>query len=128
MIRNLPPWCGIGVVVCALASPAYAQRAVGGQIPPVKQVAAARHGELHGLVQDDRGQPLAGAIVSALGSTSAFAISDNEGRFTLRDLPPGPYLLRAHLQEYVPSRGRIIQISPDARNTSTIALSRRLDA
>ena len=128
MIRNLPPWCGIGVVVCALASPAYAQRTVTAQIPPVKQVAAARHGELHGLVQDDRGQPLAGAIVSAFGSTSAFAISDNEGRFTLRDLPPGPYLLRAHLQEYVPSRGRIIQISPDARNTSTIALTRQPDA
>jgi TonB dependent receptor-like, beta-barrel/Carboxypeptidase regulatory-like domain len=127
MIRILG-WCGVGVVICATASPALAQRAVTSPVSPVRQVAAARHGELHGFVQDEKGLPLSGAIVSALGSTSAFAISDRDGRFTFRDLPAGPYLVRAHLQAYVPSRGRIIQISPDARNTSTIELTRRLEA
>lgn len=126
MIRILPLF-GIGVVVCAAASPAFAQRAFMPSVAPVKQVAAARHGELHGVVQDDQGQPLSGAIVSALGSTSAFAVSDREGHFTFRDLEPGPYLIRAHLQEYVPSRGRIIQINGDARNMSTIELTRRPD-
>src|SRR6185369_17300577 len=114
-------WCGAGVVVCAVASPAFAQRASVAQAAPVSKVAAARLADLHGLVQDEHGQPLSGAIVSALGSTSAFAISDADGRFTLRELPPGPYLLRAHLQEYAPSRGRIVQVNADARNTSTIA-------
>jgi hypothetical protein len=85
-------------------------------------------GELHGLVEDEKGQPLSGAIVSAFGSTSAFAISDSNGRFAFRELPPGPYLVRAHLQEYVPSRGRIVQVNADARNISTIALTRRADA
>jgi TonB dependent receptor/Carboxypeptidase regulatory-like domain len=122
MVRILL-WCGVGVVVCATASPAFAQRAT---TPPgaVTRVAATRLCDLRGLVQDDQGQPLAGAIVSALGSTSAFAISDRGGRFALRDLPAGPYLVRAHLQEYIPSRGRIVQVTPDGRNTSTIALSR----
>jgi carboxypeptidase family protein/TonB-dependent receptor-like protein len=127
MIRVLR-WCGAGIVVCAVASPALAQRAYSPQAAPISQVAAARLGELHGLVEDEKGQPLSGAIVSALGSTSAFAISDSNGRFTFRELPPGPYLIRAHLLEYVPSRGRIVQINADARNTSTIALTRRADA
>jgi len=127
MIRVLR-WCGAGVVVCAVASPAFAQRASVAQAAPVSKVAAARLADLHGLVQDEHGQPLSGAIVSALGSTSAFAISDADGRFTLRELPPGPYLVRAHLQEYVPSRGRIVQVNADSRNTSTIALTRRADA
>src|SRR5262245_33909469 len=126
MIRILR-WCGAGVVVCAVASPAFAQRASLPQLAPVSQIAAARLGELHGLVEDEKGQPLSGAIVSALGSTSAFAISDSNGRFTFRELPPGPYLIRAHLQEYIPSRGRIVQVNADARNTSTIALTRRGD-
>lgn len=122
-------WCGIGVVLCAAASPASAQqRAATPPRLPVGQIAAAHQAELYGLVEDEHGQPLAGAIVSALGSTSAFAISDGEGRFVFRDLPPGPYLIRAHLQQYVPSRGRIVQVVPDAKNSSTIALTRQPDA
>jgi hypothetical protein len=115
VIRILLKWCGVGIVVCAVASPASAQRAVNPKVPPITRVAAAHNAELHGLVQDAHGQPLRGAIVSALGATSAFAISDQDGRFAFRDLPPGPYLLRAHLQEYVPSRGRIVQVSADAQ-------------
>jgi hypothetical protein len=119
--------CGVGIVMCATASPAFAQRATAPPVAALTHVAAAGLCDLRGLVQDDQGQPLAGAIVSALGSTSVFAVSDRDGRFTLRDLPAGPYLVRAHLQEYIPSRGRIVQVTPDGRNTSTIALTRRAD-
>ena len=49
--------------------------------------------ELRGTVVDDRSLPLAGAVISALGGTSAFAVSDRNGRFTLRELPAGPYLV-----------------------------------
>ena len=45
---------------------------------------------------------LSGAVVSALGSTSAFAVSNEDGHFTFRNLPAGPYLVRAHLQNYLP--------------------------
>ncbi len=38
---------------------------------------------------------------------------------------PGPYLIRVHLQNYLPSRGRIIQVSADGRTMSTIELTRR---
>ena len=126
MIRVLLS-CGVGVVVFATDSPAFAQRAAVPPVSAVTHVAAARLCDFRGLVQDDGGQPLAGAIVSALGSTSAFAVSDRAGRFTFRDLPAGPYLVRAHLQEYVPSRGRIVQVTPDGRNTSTIELTRRAE-
>ena len=82
---------------------------------------------MHGIVLDGRGQPLAGAVISALGSTSAFAVSDKNGRFTLRDLQSGPYLVRAHLQGYVPNRARIVQVTSSAADI-TIALTRVQDA
>lgn len=90
----------------------------------VSQIASA-HGELQGVVIDDVGEPLAGAVVSALGSTTAFAVTDRAGRFTFRTLPPGPYLVRAHLQGYVPGRGRIIQVNTAGRALSSISLARR---
>ena len=91
-------------------------------------MAAVAEADFRGLVLDERGQPLAGAVVSALGVTTAFAISDPEGRFAFRNLPFGPYLVRAHLQGYVPARGRIIQVDQSTRGVSTIALTRLGDA
>ncbi|HEY6361052.1 MAG TPA: TonB-dependent receptor, partial [Vicinamibacterales bacterium] len=46
-------------------------------------------------------------------------------RFAFRNLTPGPYLVRAHLQGYVPERGRIIQVNAGIRNGSTLSLTRR---
>lgn len=127
MVR-MNSWCCVGFALCAAtASPAHAQL-TSAQIPPVRVASATRHGELRGLVQDDRGQPVVGAVVSAVGSTSAFAVSGEDGRFTFRSLPAGPYLVRAHLQEFLPARGNLVQVAPDAKNATTIALSRRLDA
>ncbi|HLG55792.1 MAG TPA: TonB-dependent receptor [Vicinamibacterales bacterium] len=128
MIR-IGSWFYVGVIVCAAASTAHAQLALKPQVRPISQITpVVRHGELHGIVQDERAQPVAGAVVSAVGSTSAFAVSDREGRFTFRNLAPGPYLVRAHLQEYLPARGHVVQVSPDARNATTIALTKRSEA
>lgn len=111
--------CGIGV------SPAFAQLALRSELPHVQQVAlTTAHGELHGVVHDSHGQPLRGAVVSALGTTTAFAVSDREGRYAFRDLPPGPYLIRAHLQGYLPERGHIVQVNADAQASWIIALTR----
>lgn len=81
--------------------------------------------EVGGVVTDPGGQPLAGAVVSALGSTSVYAVSDRAGRFLLRGLNPGPYLVRAHLQGYVPARGRLVQVGTTPRDSMTITLQKR---
>ncbi|MGH9349922.1 MAG: carboxypeptidase-like regulatory domain-containing protein, partial [Vicinamibacterales bacterium] len=113
----------VAVVVCVAGFVAQAPA----QVPPIAAVAqiAVAHGELQGVVTDDRGEPLAGAVVSALGSTTAFAVTDAAGRFAFRTLPPGPYLVRAHLQGYVPPQARVIQVNSAGRATSAIALARR---
>jgi hypothetical protein len=111
------------VWLAGVVTPAYAQLAR--SLPDsVSQVAAA-HGELQGIVTDDRGAPLAGAVVSALGSSTAFAITDRAGRFTFRTLAPGPYLVRAHLNGYTPARGRVVQVNGAARAMSSLVLARR---
>lgn len=123
-------WSCVGVLAClAVSSSVYAQLL---PKPPASSsnasVSAFRHGELRGVVEDEAGKPVAGAVVSAVGSTSVFAVSGPDGRFTFRNLPAGPYLVRAHLQQYLPARGRLVQVTPDARNTTTISLIRRSDA
>src|SRR5688500_11116228 len=94
----------LAAVMCVVApaAPAFAQFRA--QPQAIAQVAVLPHAELHGTVLDDLGEPLAGAVVSALGSTTAFAVSDGGGRFAFRSLPYGPYLVRAHLQGYLPPR------------------------
>ena len=82
-------------------------------------------GSIQGNVQDEQGAPVAGAMVSALGATTAFAVSDRSGRFELRSLSPGPYLVRAHLSGFVASRGQVIDVRPSARASSSIALASR---
>ena len=82
-------------------------------------------GDLHGVVRDDRGEPLVGAVVSALGATSVFAVSDQAGRFAFRGLPIGPYLVRVHLRGYLPARSRVIQVNSGTKNASNIVLARQ---
>jgi hypothetical protein len=92
------------------------------QLQPVAHVAALAAGSIQGLVQDEKGAPVAGAMVSALGSSTAFAVTDRGGRFEMRTLSPGPYLLRAHLSGFVASRGQVVDVHPSARASSNIAL------
>jgi hypothetical protein len=114
----------VAAVVCLAGFTVRASAQVPPPIAAVAQVAAA-HGELQGIVTDDRGDPLAGAVVSALGSTTAFAVTDRAGRFAFRTLPPGQYLVRAHLKGYIPPRARILHVNSAARTTSEIALAHR---
>src|SRR5579864_951499 len=74
------------------------------------RLASLAPGGIQGLVMDEAGAPIAGAVVSALGSNSAFAVTDRVGHFELKGLPPGPYLIRAHLAGYVASRGQIVRV------------------
>jgi protocatechuate 3,4-dioxygenase beta subunit len=90
----------------------------------VMQIAAATTGVITGHVLDERGRPLADAVVSAVGGSTSFAVSDRAGQFTLRALMPGPYLVRAHLDGYVSARQTIVTVRPAARATSTFTLRR----
>src|ERR1700730_1782440 len=92
------------------------------QIRAITHVASMAAGSIQGTVQDEKGAPVAGAMVSALGSSTAFAVTDRSGRFELRTLSPGPYLLRAHLSGFVASRGQVVDVRPSARSSSALAL------
>jgi hypothetical protein len=128
MIRFSTRWCVLGFMVCAAASsPAFAQRVVRPQLQPASLITSNLAGELYGTIEDDNGHPLAGAVVSALGATTVFAVTDRDGRFSFRGLPAGPYLVRAHLQGYTPARGRVIQVSPGGRAAHTFALVRNTE-
>jgi hypothetical protein len=52
------------------------------------------------------------------------AVTDRIGRFELRSLTPGAYLLRAHLTGFVASRGQLIEVRPSTRVSSAIAVRR----
>src|SRR5262252_3954062 len=98
------------LVLLCLATLAVAQSTP--DVRPVAHIASLASGSIQGIVQDERGVPIAGATVSALGPTPAFAVSDRGGRFELRTLSPGPYLVRAHLSGFVASRAQIIEVRP----------------
>jgi len=124
MTRICTRWWLPLVMLCVIApTMAQAQLAQKPTLQATPQAGVVSQGELRGTVQDDRGASLPGAVVSALGSITAFAVSDGEGRFVFRSLPYGPYLLRAHLQGYLPARARIVQVS-NARTSWTLALAR----
>src|SRR6267142_1690506 len=112
---------GVLLLLCVSA----AVRAQNGpQVQAVTHVASLAPGAIQGVVQDEKGLPVAGATVSALGISTAIAVTDRGGRFELRTLSPGPYLLRAHLSGFVASRGQLVDVRPSARVSSSIALRR----
>src|ERR1051326_7993794 len=61
-------------------------------------------------------------MVSALGAKTAMALTDRGGRFELRTLSPGPYLVRAHITGFLGSRGQIVEVRASTRTASSIAL------
>ena len=117
-----------------LALASVAAQAQGNQSPStggdvhVIQTAAATFGEVRGRVTDAEGAPLDGAMVSALGTARvAVAACDAEGRFDLRSLPAGPYLLRAHLEGFAASR-HWVEVKPNTQTVDSFILRRGFDA
>ena len=119
--------------VMAAASPALAQsvvRAVSARLPELRAVAvnaAVVSGTITGVVSDDRGGPLPGAMVSLFGATMAMTVTDVQGRFSLDKLPAGDYTLRAHLPGFAASRREHVRVGPAAAAPYRLEL-RRLDA
>ena len=91
---------------------------------PVTRIASTDTGLIEGKVTDERGKPLDGAVISALGGTTAFAVSDSTGQYALKQLPPGPYLVRVHLAGFLAARSTMINVRPSTRSASSFRLRR----
>jgi hypothetical protein len=89
------------VLTGAVSSSVQAQQRAAA--PEFRRVSAIVGGSIDGIVSDDRGGPLPGAMVSALGATIAMTVTDTHGRFSLQKLPAGDYTLRAHLAGFAAS-------------------------
>lgn len=93
-----------------------------------ERVAALTPGSIGGVVQDEKGAAVSGAAVSAVGVSSAFALTNRSGRFELPTLSPGPYVVRAHLNGFIASLSQIVEVRSGTRATSSIELRRAADA
>jgi iron complex outermembrane receptor protein len=63
-------------------------------------------GTIRGRIADAAGAPLARALISAEGS-GLRTTSDDQGRYEIRGVSPGVYLLRVRLLGYVPQTARV---------------------
>jgi hypothetical protein len=105
---------------------ALAQPVASRQVPDwqARRVAVALAGNIEGRVVDERGAPLTGAMVSALGSTSTFAMTDQTGWFVMRALPAGSYMVRAHMSGFAPSRRQMVEVRATASTRVSATLQR----
>ena len=124
MIRFITRWCAHGFVVCATASSALAQMPARTPLQATAHPSSVSLGEIRGIVEDEKGEPLRGAVVSAMGTTTTLAVADAEGRFVFRNLTPGPYLIRAHLQGYTAARARTVQARTSRGSLYVLSLTR----
>ena len=112
MIRRIPAAAIVAFVFGAAVT--YAQA-------PAKDARSGHStfpaGSIEGRVLDNSNRPVVGAMVSVVGRTTAAAATDRDGRYSLRELPYGPYILSVHSRGFFKSRGRTIQLT-----TSTISI------
>ena len=95
--------------------------------PPVRLQARLMFGSIQGVVVDDRGAPLAGAMVSALGITSAMTTTDPRGRFIIEPLPSGQYVLRVNHAGYVATRREGIRVGASPADVARIQMRRAVN-
>ncbi|HKT80847.1 MAG TPA: TonB-dependent receptor [Vicinamibacterales bacterium] len=119
-IRKLTAAAIVGTMLLGWPAAMHAQGAQSATRAPATSVPLVRGG-VEGVVANEKGQPLAGAIVSATGEIAAFAVTDDDGRFELRDLPAGAYVLRARLSGFT-SQSQPVTVHDNARTRSAINL------
>ena len=100
------------VAIATAAGPSFARadQSPSARAPQFRPVSAIIGGAINGIVSDERGGPLPGAMVSALGATMAMTVTDVNGRFSLEKLPAGDYTLRAHLAGFAASRRENVRV------------------
>jgi Carboxypeptidase regulatory-like domain/TonB dependent receptor-like, beta-barrel len=67
-------------------------------------------GIIQGMVVDEHGHPLGGAVVSAIGPTAVLAVTDGAGYFVLQDLSSGSYRLSARKLGHSPSDSLVVEV------------------
>ena len=84
-------------------------------------------GGLVGWVEDTRGTPVAGVVISLFGkgvdAAGLVTLSDSAGRFFLPSLPAGSYTLRALAAGHLPAPARQVTVLPDRDSTFTVSLT-----
>lgn len=86
------------------------------------QLPGSQAASLHGVVTDDRGHAVSGALVSVTGDEKAVAVTDGAGRFVFAGLPPGPYVVRVHQRGYAPAKALLVQASRGENQIPAIRL------
>ncbi|MEX1127864.1 MAG: TonB-dependent receptor [Vicinamibacterales bacterium] len=104
-----------------------AQQADRARPSPVTQVARLSSGTITGSVADERGRPVPGAKVTAIGATMALAQTDASGRFLTEVLPAGEYVVKAHLAGFSASKREIVRVGGASASVPPLQV-RRLDA
>jgi hypothetical protein len=130
MARLTGLFAAAAIVGAAVAS-ASAQSRVPGTSARVSvqgQQARLSLGSIQGVVIDDRGGPLAGAMVSALGAATLMATTDARGRFLIQPLPSGEYQVRVHLPGFISTRRDRVRVNAAAADVSKIQLRRADEA
>src|SRR4051812_37308341 len=77
---------------------------------PVMITASLSSGWIEGMVTDDHNQPISGAAVTAQGRDLLIIETDHVGRFQLRGIPAGTYLLRVQGRGFAASRREFVQV------------------
>lgn len=121
---GIPSRLIVPIVLSLVALQSSRADAQGLKIEPVTRLASIDTGHIEGTVTDERGAPLDGAVVSALGGSTAFALSDQSGAYTLKQLPPGPYLVRVHLAGFIAARSTMVNVRPSSKSASSFMLRR----
>jgi hypothetical protein len=116
-------WTALVALTCGAQSAAAQTKGPAGPTIP-HALPASSAGAIHGVVTDERGVVVRGAVVSALGTSLATAETDQHGRFVLRDLHPATYSLRAHLPGVSTSRAVAIEVHANQRSLASITLAR----
>jgi hypothetical protein len=90
-------------------------------------VVADEGGGLVGWVENTRGAPIAGAVVSIFGKGirggSLITLADSRGQFTLQALPAGSYTLRAVGTGHQPSAAQQVTVLPNRDALFTLSLT-----
>ncbi len=96
----------------------------GPKTAPVMITASLQSGWIEGLVTDERNQPVAGAAVTAQGRDLLIIETDRIGRFELRGIPAGTYLLRVQGRGFAASRREFVQVVPSRGTHFDVQLRR----
>ena len=97
-------------VICLATGAGLAEARQATRQDPVVRVASVVPGSIYGVVLDEKGSPIDGVVISALGGSTAFAVTDPAGQYQLPQLPPGPYVVRAHRDGFAQVRSTLVNV------------------